>query len=372
MNMPSLARGPRPGRLLLALLAGSALLLGALAHAQETPSGMGDAIPPLPERKGSSIPDDTWYWSDMFLWLMPPAKRELRRYERLEARSRVPEVRMQAVLCQAYLNLSLEKYYPAFEAFRRAVEVYGNILTDVQVPVRQQRPVSFPEVLQTEFNLAEEQFGPGKGKFLWWHYSTGDKAIIIYQHVAIAAPASPLAPRALLCCAQIATADGLEQKAIEFYSRLLSRYPHSPQAADARIGIADAYLGAAEVADGDGRLTHEAVRHLRLFLDEFPQDPRAEKAREVLARSQEVEARRLYRLASFYLKASHAAPAAARRYLVEIKSFYANTSVAPKAAALLAKLPEEGAAAVPAGKSGGKAAAGPHLVTPPPLPGATP
>jgi len=76
----------------------------------------------------------------------------------------------------------------------------------------------------------------------------------------------------------------LEEKkwltAREFFQTLIDTYPQSPHRADAKLGLADAYLG-----DGSAASQVLAINEYREFLSFFPTSPRADYAQFKLAMS---------------------------------------------------------------------------------------
>jgi outer membrane protein assembly factor BamD len=66
----------------------------------------------------------------------------------------------------------------------------------------------------------------------------------------------------------------------EFFQTLIDTYPQSPHRADAKLGLADAYLG-----DGSAASQVLAINEYREFLSFFPTSPRADYAQYKLAMS---------------------------------------------------------------------------------------
>jgi outer membrane protein assembly factor BamD len=66
----------------------------------------------------------------------------------------------------------------------------------------------------------------------------------------------------------------------EFFQTLIDTYPQSPHRADAKLGLADAYLG-----DGSPASQVLAINEYREFLSFFPTSPRADYAQYKLAMS---------------------------------------------------------------------------------------
>ena len=318
---------------LLALLVSSLALVAAAAPpVSEEDQGWEAQVPPEAlERRGN-------LWLDLLklkLFKSSAEERTLAYYQGLERNSANRKDRARATLIQAELQLQAEEYWEAYQTYRRALTNYASF-------------VPFNAVLSREFDIALQHFEGRKGRLLFVKFSTNDKALEIYDHILEVGRYSPAAPKALYQSGMISFMEGKLDEAIEKFTRLVTDYPRSALAPNARIELSSALLLAAAEADGDGALAAKARRQLRQVAAADPSHERIETVDGRLQAADEIEARRLLALAEFYRRPAHLRDASSRRYLNSIVTKYAKTSSARKAETILASLPAEGAAPTPA------------------------
>ena len=121
--------------------------------------------------------------------------------------------------------------------------------------------------------------------------------------------------------------------AIPLYKKMILQYKTSPLTRLAYLDLASIYLQLATSGDGDGSKLREARINLKEYVEKFPISPEIKWAKNMLKKTYEMEASRLYNLALYYYKNGN--ENASKRYIKEILVNYPDTKVVKKADELL-------------------------------------
>lgn len=319
-------------RLARLTLLGCLLLASPLAittlHAQAAVTAPADSG--LESSEARELPEDQRSYSPLTkqaedYWNAGKYKQARKTFALVEKRSLSSRERAHAILAQGDCYLKQGNHWKAFGQYRKAIDNYASF-------------IPYNKVLQVEFDMADKYYSSNKKRLGLIPYSTREKAIEIFDHLVQAAPYSPLASKSLYNGAQLALSDKNYQGAIDRLTDLVTKYPKSSSAADARVDLAKILLDYAEIADGDGALSKTADAELDRFLTLFPDHPRVEEAKALKVRSTEIEAKRLLYLGEFYQRPAHRRLPASSRYLNEVLTTYRDSESAEAAEGYIERL----------------------------------
>lgn len=254
------------------------------------------------------------------LWGEGKFKAARKTFELVEQRSLSSRERAHAILAQGDCLLREGNEYKAFQKYKKAVDNYSSF-----IPMQR--------VLESEKRIADKYFAGNFGRFLFFHYSTRDKAVEVYTAITKAAPYGPLAATCLNLAAQQLWDDKEYQQSVDKYAELVTKYPDYEHAADARLEYVHELLQYAAISDGDGLLIAKANTELDKFLKLYPTHARADEARALRAEAREIEAKRLVYLGEFYQRHDSTRLPAASRYLGRVIKDFHDTKAAPEAEA---------------------------------------
>ena len=156
-------------------------------------------------------------------------------------------------------------------------------------------------------------------------------------------PYSRYAALAELRAADCLFLENKQQEAITAYRRFVRNRPSHPEVPYARFKISESYfeqipddwLLAPPAHERDQGPTREALRQLRRFILDFPEDDRVERARELTRNALSLLARHELYVAGFYLDRDH--PEAAIGRLETLLRAYEGSGVEPQAMLLLGR-----------------------------------
>lgn len=160
-----------------------------------------------------------------------------------------------------------------------------------------------------------------------------DKSTEIYESIYKQSPFVDFIPEMMLKMGTRYVIDRKPDKAIETYKKMILQYKASPLTRLAYLDLASIYLQLATSGDGDGSKLREARINLKEYVEKFPISPEVQWAKNMLKKTYEMEASRLYNLALYYYKNGN--ENASKRYIKEILVNYPDTKVVKKADELL-------------------------------------
>ncbi len=233
-----------------------------------------------------------------------------------------------AIYAQGRCLQKLSKPWLAFKKFRTAVDNYSSF-------------VPYIDILNREFEIAKDNFDGGQDKFLIFAFSTDTKAIEIYDHIATVGPYAPFTPEAIYRSALLSYDLKEYDDAASKFRQIMTKYPASEFAKDARLDLAVTLLRNSVDANGDGTLVGEAHQLISLFVKRYPDHERIDEANELYQSIRSTKAKRLLYLGEFYRREPHKRNDASKRYLTELMAKYDNTESAQRAAELLAIITAE-------------------------------
>jgi len=160
-----------------------------------------------------------------------------------------------------------------------------------------------------------------------------DKSTEIYESIYKQSPFVDFIPEMMLKMGTRYVVDRKPDKAIEIYKKMILQYKTSPLTRLAYLDLASIYLQLATSGDGDGSKLREARINLKEYVEKFPISPEIKWAKNMLKKTYEMEASRLYNLALYYYKNGN--ENASKRYIKEILVNYPDTKGVKKADELL-------------------------------------
>ncbi len=255
-------------------------------------------------------------------------KKALRVYEKIGKKSVNLKNKGKAVVRQAECLSQMDKPWQAYRRYREAIDRYTN-------------HVAFNDIIAAEYEIAESYFNGRRDRVMGFSISTAHKAMDIYDHVALVGPYTDLAPKSIYRVGLLQIQNKNYSQAIDKFNRLLTKYPDSDAAGNARIELARALLKEADSADGDGRLVRQANHELSRFIKRYPSHERLDEVKGLLAQAREIEAQRLLYLGQFYQRESHHNSDASKGYLLDVVLLYPETNSARVAEQMLKNIDAE-------------------------------
>lgn len=218
----------------------------------------------------------------------------------------------------------LDDLYAAFQAYQALLEEFpgkGNLV----------------EILSRQYEIGEAYLQGRKCWFLFLRIRSGlGRAEEIFRTVLNNATFSKVSPLAQFGLARTFQLRGDYREAILEYEQVLRNYPGSEVIAPALYETGVCYYREALRADYDQREVDEAIRHLRRFVDSFPDDPQRSQAEEMVGELWDRKAEKSYEIARYYEKKG--SPAGARIYYQEVADRYPESKYAGPARERLEKL----------------------------------
>lgn len=205
----------------------------------------------------------------------------------------------------------------------RAASLLLGLLLSTGCAGRQANPATLaPDTLYAQATTAFEAKNYGRAIRLL--------DVFVQQHVG-----DPRAPQARLYLAQSEAARKNYLTAATHYQRLVTDFPSSPLALDARFGMCEAYYRLSPRPALDQEYTLGAIAHCESLAQYYPSTPQAATATGYVADMRVKLAQKAYDNGMFYLK--RRLYDAAVVYFNEVLTDFAQTGVAPAALQRLAE-----------------------------------
>ncbi len=206
---------------------------------------------------------------------------------------------------------------------------------------KQSTPKFFEEAITHKFSIAK-QFHRGEKKHLMGWESlpkwipAKEEAIAIYDEVITALPHHELAAEALFGKAELFLKIEDYKSSVDTYQTLIRRFPKHPLSIESYIEIGRVYLEQSKGEYPDQDFLDLAEINLRKFRQDFPLEPKAKLAEELLNSMKEVYASQLYDIGRFYERTNK--KAASQIYYTRILAKYPTTKTAKDADKRLKKM----------------------------------
>lgn len=220
-------------------------------------------------------------------------------------------------------------------SYRKANMLYQEFLTLKKLTEEYPDQTFFRNAIKREYEIGNS-FYEGYREIPWswvpW-IEDDDKSTEIYESIYKQSPFVDFIPEMMLKMGTRYLVDRKPDKAIDIYKKMIIQYKSSPLTRLAYLDLASVYLQLAASGDGDGSKLREARIYLKDYVDKFPLSPEIKWAKNMLKKTYEMEANRLYKIAFYYYKEGN--NNAAKRYIKEILVNYPDTKVVTKADELL-------------------------------------
>ncbi len=221
----------------------------------------------------------------------------------------------------------MDKLYQAFRAYQTLLDEYPG-------------QGELGEILRRQYEIGESYLEGRKRWFLFLRIRSGlGRAEEIFRTVVNNATFSPVAPRAQYGLARSLELRGRNLEAILEYEQVLVNYPGSEVFPSALFGLGAGHYREALRADYDQREVDEALRHLRRFINSFPEDPGRLEAEEMIGNLRDRRAKKAYDIARYYQRKGSVT--GARLYYREVVDNYPESKYAESARKKLEKLDVE-------------------------------
>ena len=245
-----------------------------------------------------------------------------------ERRAESNAIKANSLLAQIGAWRMCELYYREFKAIEKLLTLYPEY-------------ADFGPLVDREFELGE-LFAQGKREPAFWALRfvpwlvDEDHAEEIFKRALARAPFAKFSAKAHLRLAYIYDRAGKVRESIRELREIVRDYPQCEQHKLAMLALAEALLELSRRGDGDGTYIREAADVLARFNARYPNAEEREWARRKLLEARDIQAKRLYDMAVFYLKSGRRE--AAERYLARIVSELPDSTYAAESEAMLVKL----------------------------------
>jgi outer membrane protein assembly factor BamD len=201
--------------------------------------------------------------------------------------------------------------------------------------------VDFPGTVQREYEIATKFYQGRRDPALSWMpwIKDKDRSMETMEAVLKHAPFAKFAPEMRLRLGKIYIEENKIDAAMKTFRDISKMYPRSEESKFAEFELASILIQKARRGDGDGTYVRQAQDSLRKIIEKYPKDPEVGWAKETLGEADDIAAKRLYGLASFYHRRDR--DDAAQRYLNDIITTYPENKVSDKAEGMLEKMNQD-------------------------------
>ncbi|HLS27648.1 MAG TPA: outer membrane protein assembly factor BamD [Opitutales bacterium] len=188
------------------------------------------------------------------------------------------------------IRMERKQWTKAFDNLQAIVDQYPNY-------------PKFRKVIRRQFEIADG-LRQGKRLRLFWKipgFKSPERAIDYFKQIVENAPYSEEAPIALLKAAQLQSGTPTKlDETIDLYDRFINDYPDHERVSDAYFGLADAFSTQMQGPAYDQGANREAISYFEDFIILYPDHPRAGQAEERVLEMSQVLAENRILLGDFY------------------------------------------------------------------------
>lgn len=237
--------------------------------------------------------------------------------------------------------LKVNAIQKAAECYRKANLLYKEFECRESLLNAFPSSIDFAATVQREYEIATLFYQGKRDPALAWMpwIKDKDRALETYEAVIKHAPFAKFAPEMRLRLGKLYIDANKIDEATKAFRDITKMYPRSEEAKFAEFELANILLQKSRRGDGDGSYIRQAQDALRKIIDKYPKDPDVGWAKESLAEADQIAAKRLYGLASFYHRMDR--DEAAQRYLNELIVAYPDDKASTDAEELLGKMNQD-------------------------------
>ncbi|OIO39738.1 MAG: hypothetical protein AUJ75_00960 [Candidatus Omnitrophica bacterium CG1_02_49_10] len=225
---------------------------------------------------------------------------------------------------QYHVGLCYEKTgnpYKAFQEYQKVVDIYPN-------------SEYFDEVIKREYEIGDRMLTEDKRKIAGLAlFSAADTAVEVFKKVAENAPYGAYGDKAQYKLAVAYTKMYEWEQARDAFEKVITDYPESDLADDAKLQLAVISFKASKNASYEKEATDEALNEYDEFLKKYPESSERDKAEGAIGELLEKKAESSYKSAQFYERIKK--PRSAIIYYEDIANNYPSSQWADKARARL-------------------------------------
>ncbi len=201
--------------------------------------------------------------------------------------------------------------------------------------------VDFAATVQREYEIATLFYQGKRDTALSWMpwIKDKDRALETFEAVIKHAPFAKFAPEMRLRLGRLYIDANKIDEATKVFRDVTRMYPKSEEAKFAEFELANILLQKARRGDGDGSYVRQAQDAMRKIIDKYPNAPDVGWAKESIVEADQIAAKRLYGLASFYHRMER--DEAAQRYLNELIVAYPDDKISTEAEEFLGKMNQD-------------------------------
>jgi len=198
--------------------------------------------------------------------------------------------------------------------------------------------IDFEKMVTREFEIGEKYFdGYREKEYKYFTWIKGDdKTVEVYEKALVRGPFAKMAPKAKLRLGRIYLEEGKKDKALKMFREVSTQYPGSPEQKYGYLELGNALIQMARKGDGDGANAKKAKQALQTIVAKYPEDDEAAWAKDALVEADEIAAKRLHGVASFYKRTGK--PEVAQQYFKEVVREFPDTKVAEKSEGKLVEI----------------------------------
>ena len=249
-------------------------------------------------------------------------------FEAAETEAESPVIKANSVRAQISAWRMCDLPYREFQAIEKLLTGYPEY-------------ADFVAEVKREYELGEA-FYQGKREPVYWALRwipwlvDRDRTVEIFQKALERAPFADNAPGARLRLAYLYDREGLVNKSLDELRIIIREFPDSSECKYAYLALGTGLFELSKVGDGDGRYNRESFEVFQEFLKKYPDASETGWVKRHLAEARDIQARRLYDIASYYEHAGRRE--ASERYLAQVLRDYPDTTSANASEEMLVEL----------------------------------
>ena len=198
--------------------------------------------------------------------------------------------------------------------------------------------VNFEKMVTREFEIAEKYFdGYREQEYKYFTWVKGDdKTVEVYEKALSRGPFAAIAPKGKLRLGRIYLKQGKRSKALKAFEEVSTQYPQSAEQKYGYLELGNALIQMARQSDGDGAYAKRAKSVLKEILQKYPDDQETTWVNKALVEIDEIAAKRLHGVATYYKRTGQ--EQIAQTYLKEVLREYPETKTAEKSENVLSEI----------------------------------